>query len=59
MRWIGSSTTFVNLEKDANAQSLEATEPYIPPKDSDVPPPSEAPEEMTEEILDGELDDIF
>jgi len=59
MRWIGSSTTFVNLEKDANAQSLEETEPYIPPKDNDVPPPEDAPVESKEEILDGELDDIF
>ena len=59
MRWIGSSTTFVNLEKDANAQSLEATEPYIPPKDNDVPPPNDEPADAKEEILDGELDDIF
>ena len=59
MRWIGSSTTFVNLEKDANAQSLEETEPYIPPKDNDAPPPEDAAFETKEEIIDGELDDIF
>ena len=55
MRWLGSSTTLGNLEKDANVQSLEATEPYIPPKDSDVPPP----DDEKEEIVDGGIDDIF
>ena len=56
MRWLGSSTTFVNLEKDANAQSLEETEPFIPPKDSDVPPPDA---DEKEEVVDGGIDYIF
>lgn len=32
VKWIGETTTFVNLEKDANAQSLEGTEPPEPNK---------------------------
>ncbi len=42
VKWLPSITTFVNLEKDANAQSLEATEPIAPPtympSDADIPP---------------------
>ena len=30
VKWIGETTTFVNLEKDANAQSLERQEPAEP-----------------------------
>ena len=29
-KWVGSITSFLNLEKDANAQSLENTQPYVP-----------------------------
>lgn len=32
VKWIGETTTFVNLEKDANSQSLEGTEPPEPNK---------------------------
>jgi len=32
VKWIGETTTFVNLEKDANTQSLEGTEPPEPNK---------------------------
>ena len=51
-RWVGSITSFLNLERDANAMSLEDNAPYSPsdrPKetlDEDeelIPPPSEAP----------------
>lgn len=28
-KWVGSITSFLNLEKDANAQSLENTQPYV------------------------------
>ena len=29
VKWVGSITSFLNLEKDADAQSLEATEPVV------------------------------
>lgn len=34
-KWVGNITTFLNLESDANAQSLEENAPFDP---SDVPP---------------------
>ena len=43
VKWLSSITTFANLEKDANAMSLEASEPVAPVKTSqpvsdDLPP---------------------
>lgn len=50
MRWIGEITTFVNLEKDANTKSLEAS----------IPPASTATATgEIEEVIDGSLNDIF
>ena len=37
-KWVGNITTFLNLERDANAQSLEETAPFDP---SDIPPPND------------------
>ncbi len=48
MRWIGEITTFVNIEKDANAESLESA----------IPPEKTSKGEI-EEVLDGSLNDIF
>ena len=56
VRWVGNITSFVNFERDANAQSLEASMPeldYVPPiSDKDVPPM----EPLSETEL---VDDIF
>ena len=41
-KWVGSITSFLNLEKDANAQSLENTEPQIDRRDEIVGMPAEA-----------------
>lgn len=48
-KWVGSITSFLNLERDANAMSLEETAPYdAPPKDNDAPPPVEVESMPTE-----------
>ena len=50
-KWVGSITSFLNLEKDANAMSLEESAPYeAPPQDNDAPP------EIIEEPAPVELD---
>lgn len=56
VKWIPSITTFVNLEKDANAMSLEETEPVSPikPEVPDDKLPEIAPIEETDIV-----DDIF
>ncbi len=56
VRWLSNITTFKNIEKDANAQSLEDTEPSIPPSSADVP--QDLPEIVP--LEDSEIiDDIF
>lgn len=61
-KWVGSITSFLNLEKDANAQSLEESAPFdggdivvdempkeVPPVvNSDIPPVESVPEIPTE-----------
>ena len=54
VKWLSKITTFVNLDKDANAQSLEAQEPPAPPKQSDKNLPDIVPLEDSELV-----DDIF
>ena len=56
VKWLSKITTFVNLEKDANSQSLEATEPGQAPevKEPDANLPDIVPLEDSELI-----DDIF
>ena len=55
VKWLGKTTTFLNLEKDANAQSLEATEPApMPVKEPDANLPDIVPMEESELV-----DDIF
>ena len=60
VRWIGNITSFVNFNKDADAQSLESSMPeydYVPPvNDSDVPPAPIPLEPLQEMDL---VDDIF
>ena len=60
VRWIGNITSFVNFNKDADAQSLESSMPeydYVPPvSDSDVPPAPIPLEPLQEMDL---VDDIF
>jgi hypothetical protein len=40
-KWVGSITSFLNLEKDANAQSLEDSAPFDP-NDMPLPPPEDS-----------------
>ena len=55
VKWIGKTTTFANLEKDANAQSLEEQEPQAPPvREPDANLPDIVPLEESELV-----DDIF
>lgn len=55
VKWLSKITTFANLEKDANAQSLEATEPALPKvKAPDENSPEMVPLEESELV-----DDIF
>ena len=45
-KWVGSITSFLNLERDANAQSLEDSAPYDPtnvPVEENIPAPDLAP----------------
>ena len=49
-KWVGNITTFLNLEKDANAQSLENTEPQIERKDEIMGLPSENNSNIEKEI---------
>lgn len=56
VKWIGETTTFVNLEKDANAQSLEGTEPPEPNKV--IQPDENLPDIVPLEESDI-VDDIF
>jgi len=58
VKWVGSITSFLNLDKDANAQSLESTEPqeYSAPKSNEadnvpmdnVPPPEAPPIDVSD-----------
>ncbi len=56
VKWIGSITTFVNLERDANAQSLENLEPPTPKNTS-----ANAEEDLPEIVPldDSDITDIF
>ena len=55
VKWLSKITTFANLEKDANAQSLEATEPALPQvKEPDQNLPEIVPLDESELV-----DDIF
>ena len=55
VKWLSKTTTFVNLEKDANSQSLEAQEPQAPPvREPDANLPDIVPLEESEIV-----DDIF
>lgn len=56
VKWIGETTTFVNLEKDANAQSLEGTEP---PEPSRVIQPDENLPDIVPLEESDIVDDIF
>lgn len=57
VRWISNITTFKNLERDANAQSLEASAPADPmPSDKDIP--ADLPE-ITPLDESDIIDDIF
>jgi hypothetical protein len=47
-KWVGSITSFLNLERDANAQSLEENEPFSP--DNLTPPPAEVEENNLPDI---------
>jgi hypothetical protein len=59
-RWVGSITSFLNLEKDANAMSLEESSPYAPSDKTEkldedeelIPPPTSAPRENVEVYSD-------
>jgi len=66
-KWVGSITSFLNLERDANDQSLENSAPIDPnvAKTEDIPEPIQA-EDINEDIMDikplseaEELLDIF
>ena len=54
VKWLGKTTTFLNLEKDANAQSLEAQEPPAPVevKEPDANLPEIVPMEESELVND-------
>lgn len=55
VKWIGETTTFVNLEKDANAQSLEGQEP---PENKVTKPDENLPDIVPLDESDI-VDDIF
>ncbi len=57
VKWVGSITTFVNLEKDANAQSLEGYEPPAPINDAPTGPDENMPEIVP--LDDSDITDIF
>lgn len=52
-KWVGSITTFLNLERDANAQSLEESAPALPEerKQQNTPKPTEKVELQEDEEL--------
>lgn len=52
LKWVGDITTFVNLERDANSQSLENLEPKVPKK-------LENPEPEIVPLDDSNITDIF
>lgn len=51
-KWVGSITSFLNLEKDANAQSLEETEPYSPETENNKETSEKPKEENNSAIND-------
>ena len=55
VRWIGNITSFVNLAKDADAQSLERT---LPEKRKKMDEQAEATV-LTKEEIDDDLSDLF
>lgn len=55
VKWMSKITTFMNLEKDANAQSLEAQEPQGPPV---IEPDNNLPDIVPLEDS-GLVDDVF
>ena len=55
-KWNGSTTTFINLEKDSNSQSLEKTMPKAKKNDS-LDQLEDLPEIVP--IDQSDIDDIF